>query len=193
MRSTQFRPHAIGVKTRRMLEVEARLGRTLEEDFQEYYVEKGWGQKKLANRWGATRAAIFGRGETTDIRCWVQVLKLPIRREREAAPKPRRAAPACELCGRSDVPLEGAHWIPGAEGGDATPSNILKLCPNCHKQLDLREDPTVTAQARAVLLARVARRFVESPRSTNREEQLRFVALCRTILEARSGTRMVRS
>jgi hypothetical protein len=62
--STQFRPHALGVKTSRMLEVEARLGRTLEEDFEDYYVEKGWGQKKLTKRWGVTRAAIFGRRET---------------------------------------------------------------------------------------------------------------------------------
>jgi hypothetical protein len=65
-RSTKSRPHSIGIKTPRMLEVEARLGRTLEDDFREYYVEKGWGQKRLSGRWGVTRAAIFGRGETTD-------------------------------------------------------------------------------------------------------------------------------
>jgi len=104
MKATQFRPHAVGVKTPRMLEVEARLGRTLEEDFQEYYVDKNWGQKRLSRRWQVTRAAIFGRGETTDLKCWVQVLQLPVRR---AAPHAQAASPnassacesaACRVC-----------------------------------------------------------------------------------------------
>lgn len=186
-RSTQFRPHAVGVKTPRMLEVEARLGRTLEEDFQEYYVEKGWGQKKLTKRWGVTRAAIFGRGETTDLKCWVQVLQLPIRRETApASAKEARQEPSCEICGVSGVPLEGAHWIAASKGGNASPSNIIKLCPNCHTQLDLSEDSKTTAHAQAVLLARVARRFIESPESFNREQQLQFVRLCKSIIERRN-------
>jgi len=80
-----------------MLEVEARLSRTLEEDFREYYVEKGWGQKRLSRRWGATRAAIFGRGATTDLKCWVQVLQLPIRRDvSSVSSNGPRPAPSCE-------------------------------------------------------------------------------------------------
>jgi hypothetical protein len=51
-RSTQFRGHTVGVKTPRMLKVEARIGRTLEVDFADYYVEQGWGQKRLSKRWG---------------------------------------------------------------------------------------------------------------------------------------------
>src|SRR2546423_4472663 len=185
-RSTQFRPHAVGVKTPRMLEVEARLGRTLEEDFQEYYVEKGWGQKRLSKRWGVTRAAIFGRGETTELKCWVQVLQLPIRQEMAPSQlNELKSLPSCELCGISGIPLEGAHWIAASKGGDATSSNIIKLCPNCHTQLDLSEDSKITAHARALLLARVARRFVESPESFNREKQLQFVELCRSIIERR--------
>lgn len=147
MRLAQFRPHAVGVKTARMLEVESRLGRTLEADFREFYVEKGWGQKKLAKRWGVTRPAIFGRGETT-VKCWVQVLGLPVRREaRAVSPKPAWPSPACEICGAKGV-LEGAHWIPAAKGGEATPSNVLKLCPNCHKQLDLRRASLAASSSR---------------------------------------------
>jgi 5-methylcytosine-specific restriction endonuclease McrA len=185
--STQFRPHIFGVKTPRMLEVEARLGRTLEVDFREYYVEKLWGQKKLTQRWGVTRAAIFGRGETTDLKCWVQVLSLPIRREASSASLTgAKAQLACEVCGLSDVPLEGAHWIAAAKGGNASPSNIIKLCPNCHTQLDLSEDSKTTAHAQAVLFARVARRFVDSTRSGNRDQQLAFVRLCKAIIERRN-------
>jgi len=186
MKATQFRPHAVGVKTPRMLEVEARLGRTLEEDFQEYYVDKNWGQKRLSRRWQVTRAAIFGRGETTDLKCWVQVLQLPVRR---AAPHAQAASPnassACEICGVSGVPLEGAHWIAASQGGESTSSNILKLCPNCHTQLDLSQDSTVTSAARAVLLTRVARRFAESSESLSRDRQLQFVEICRSILDRR--------
>jgi len=185
-RSTQFRPHSIGVKTPRMLEVEARLGRTLEEDFREYYVEKGWGQKKLTKRWGVTRAAIFGRGKTTDLKCWVQVLNLPIRQESPASENEAKSLPACEVCGVSGVPLEGAHWIAAAKGGNATSSNIIKLCPNCHTQLDMSQDSKVTAHARAVLLARVARQFIESRASFTRDHQLKFVQLCKSIIERRN-------
>ena len=186
-RSAQFRPHALGVKTPRMLEVETRLGRTLEEDLQEYYVEKGWGQKKLTKRWGVTRNAIFGRDQTVDLKCWVQVLRLPIRRETDlTSVKEIRQEPSCEICGVSSVPLEGAHWIAAAKGGILSPSNIIKLCPNCHTQLDLSEDSKTTSHAQAVLLVRVARRFIESPASFNREEQLEFVRLCKSILHRRN-------
>jgi hypothetical protein len=42
-----------------MPEVESRLGRTLEEDYQEYYAEIGWGLERIANmrskrRYGAS-------------------------------------------------------------------------------------------------------------------------------------------
>ena len=186
-RSTQFRPHAVGVKTPRMLEVEARLGRTLEEDFQEYYVEKGWGQKKLTKRWRVTRTAIFGRDQAEDLKCWVQVLQLPIRRETAlASANETRQKTSCEICGVSGVPLEGAHWIAASKGGDTSPTNIIKLCPNCHTQLDLSEDSKTTAHAQAVLLTRVARRFIESPEIFNREQQLQFVRLCNSILQRRN-------
>jgi hypothetical protein len=169
-----------------MLEVEARLGTTLEEDFHTYYIEKGWGQKKLSKRWGVSRATIFGQGQFIGRRAWVQLLNLPTRQGTPDSDAPLKPLPACEVCGLSGVPLEGAHWIPGAEGGDRTSDNIIKLCPNCHTKLDLSEDATVIAHARAVLLARVARRFVEGKSRSRRDAQLEFVEICRSIIEARN-------
>lgn len=32
--------------------------------------------------------------------------------------------------------MEAAHIKPKSEGGPETPSNILILCPNCHKEFD---------------------------------------------------------
>lgn len=186
--SVRFRPHAIGTKTPRMLEVEARLGRTLEEDFLEYYVEKGWGQKKLTKRWGVTRNAIFGRGGKDDRKYWVQVLQLPIRKDddldRDSEIEPdAKQQPSCEICGISGVPLEGAHWIAASKGGNTSSANIIRLCPNCHTQLDLSEDAKITTHAQAVLLTRVARQFVESNENFNRGQQLQFVQLCKSIIE----------
>ncbi len=182
-RITRFRPHVIGVKTARMLEVEALLGKTLEEDFREYYLEKSWGQKKLSNRWGVTRTAIFGRGMTTDLKSWVQVLGLPIRRESDLVEEKPIVLPSCEICDASGTPLEAAHWIAASKGGSKSPSNIIKLCPNCHTKLDLTDDPQILEQARAVLLTRVARRFTESRDSFRRDCQLEFVRLCKSIMD----------
>jgi hypothetical protein len=183
MRATQFKPHAAGVKTARMLEVEARLGRTLEEDFRERYVEQGWGQKRLAQHWRVTRTAIFGHGGAQDLKCWVQVLGLPKRNAGRAAAVPSRP-PTCEACGAVGVPLEGAHWIPAARGGPTGPTNIIKLCPNCHTRLDLAENVSIMATARGVLLARAAQNFVAEGNSSH-EARAAFVALCRAILERR--------
>jgi 5-methylcytosine-specific restriction endonuclease McrA len=169
-----------------MLEVEARLGRTLEEDFQEFYTEKGCGQKRIEKRWAVTRSAIFGRKKTNDLKCWVQVLQLPVRKgDQQSGLDKNRGKPSCEICGSSDVPLEGAHWIAASKGGNALASNIIKICPNCHTQLDISEDATTTSYAQAVLLTRVARMFTSSAMSFNRNNQLEFVKLCRNIIERR--------
>jgi hypothetical protein len=55
----RFKATPAGVKTAKMLQVESKLGRTLEEDFEKYYVQEQWGQKRLANRWGVKRELIF--------------------------------------------------------------------------------------------------------------------------------------
>ncbi|GAH66950.1 unnamed protein product, partial [marine sediment metagenome] len=43
----RFMPTPLGRKTPKMLEVEKKLGCSLEEDFYEYYVNKKWGKKSL--------------------------------------------------------------------------------------------------------------------------------------------------
>ena len=77
-KSTHFKRTPDGVKTSRMLEVEKRINATLEDDYRAHYLDGGWGQKRLANRWGMARGQIFGvlRGGR---RNWVQMLGLPIK------------------------------------------------------------------------------------------------------------------
>jgi len=122
-----------GKKTVRMFQAEAHLGRTLEEDYDDYYVTRGWGQKRLAGRWGVKRALVFELSPRSRRRRWVETLGLPVRRELDdhqvpAAPPP----PACEACSESSVPLERAHWWEAKDGGPALAFNIFLLCPNCH-------------------------------------------------------------
>src|SRR5215472_2196456 len=59
-----------------MLEVEAMIGTTLEDDYRTQYLYGDLGQKRLANRWGVGRPLIFGdlRGGR---RSWIQMLGLP--------------------------------------------------------------------------------------------------------------------
>jgi hypothetical protein len=76
----QFLPTPKGQKTPKMKEVERHLGRTLEEDFHEYHLEKGWGQKRIANRWGVPRNLIFSTSTRGGRRSWVTMLDLPVRR-----------------------------------------------------------------------------------------------------------------
>ena len=77
---TQFQQTPLGTKTARMLEVEKRLGVSLEDDYREHVVEKGWGQRRLANRWGVKRQTIFDTSVRGRKRSWVQMLGYPSRR-----------------------------------------------------------------------------------------------------------------
>jgi hypothetical protein len=52
MKTTQFKRTPDGVKTSRMLEVQKRIGATLEDDYKAKYLDGGWGQKRLADHWG---------------------------------------------------------------------------------------------------------------------------------------------
>jgi hypothetical protein len=108
-----------GQKTARMQAVETRLGRTLEEDYEEYYVQKGWGQIRLAKRWGVKRSTVFESNARGRRRSWVEMLNLPMRQVEEVAPLPSPALPACEACGETSVPLERAHWVEARHGGSS--------------------------------------------------------------------------
>jgi hypothetical protein len=57
-KTKQFLRIPKGEKTPKMLEVEKRLGRKLEDDYREYYIEKKWGQTKMANRWLVPKGVI---------------------------------------------------------------------------------------------------------------------------------------
>ena len=77
-KSTQFKRTPDGVKTKRMLEVEDKIGTTLEDDYRTQYLYGDLGQKRLANRWGVQRALIFSR-LPDGRRSWIQMLGLPKR------------------------------------------------------------------------------------------------------------------
>lgn len=42
----------------------------------------------------------------------------------------------CVYCGRTDKPLELAHFISRAQGGLGIPQNLVSLCGDCHKDYD---------------------------------------------------------
>jgi hypothetical protein len=183
-KQTQFKRIPEGSKTDRMLQVEKRIGRSLEEDYEEHYLSGHMGQKRLADRWGVARGQIFGvlRGGR---RNWVQMLGLRAR-DGTAHAMGRQKTPAkCEICGATEVPLEAAHWLPARDGGSTRLDNILKLCPNCHTRLDLMEHPPTIQRAREVLLLRAAEAFLATTAVRDEEKQRAFLSLCQRIMTAR--------
>jgi len=169
-----------GQKTARMLQLEAKLGRTLEEDYREFYIEKQWGQTRLASRWGMPRNTIFHSSKRNGSRCWVEMLNLPIRGGEDQAPAAPQPQPACEACHNDTVPLERAHWLEATNGGSRWKDNTLLLCPNCHTNLD-RGDPVLTEKLRAILLHRAASTALKNGHTA---EQL--LTTCRRIINARA-------
>jgi HNH endonuclease len=184
-KETQFKRTPPGAKTARMLEVEKRIGTTLEKDYKAQYLEGSLGQKRLATRWGVARGQIFGslRGNR---RNWVQMLGLPSKAGNTKEKQSRTVSKGCEICSAPDTVLEKAHWISAREGGSAHAENILKLCPNCHKRLDQLSDPSTVNRAREIILLRAAEVLLQSTPSRDIDMQRRFLALCRSVIECRS-------
>ncbi len=176
-----FKRTPAGQKTDLMLKVEARIGRTLEEDFREYYLEKGWGQMRLAHRWGVKRDTIFQSNTRSRMRSWVQMLNLPVRRLQEPTHVSQSTRQKCEVCVDSSVPLERAHFVPARDGGSSLSENIVLLCPNCHTKLDNLGDPDTTERVRAVLLHRTAMRVLGIKGYTPEQ----FLITCERIINAR--------
>lgn len=168
-----------GVKTEKMLSVEKKLGRTLEEDFQEYYVGKGWGQKRLANRWGVARGLIFSSYPARK-RCWVKMLNLNVRRD-ESKTEKISLGPKCEICQTSGLTLDNAHWVDASFGGSSKSHNILKICPNCHRFLDQGNKSTIE-RARKLLLLREAKKLIENTKD-EKVLQNKLLLLCKAIIE----------
>ena len=170
-----------GEKTSKMREVEKRIGRTLEEDFQEYYVLKGWGCRRLAKRWGVDRNTVFVNRKRNGFRSWVEALGLPTRRESSSNDRSQTSATAsCDVCNASDVGLDDAHWVAARDGGTKKSYNILKLCPSCHRKLD-RGDAATIGLCREKLLFREVKKTIENNSAT--PERLRN--LVETILHRR--------
>lgn len=175
-----------GQKTPKMIEVERRLGRTLEEDFREYHIEKGWGQMRIASRWGVDRNLIFVTNTRGRRRSWVEMLNLPVRRLDKQANQHIREPDqtlTCEVCGEFKQYLDRAHWISATDGGGRQSFNILRLCPNCHRKLD-RDDPTTTERAKEILLFREAKRVVETSRDSS-AKQKELLKICEAIITRR--------
>jgi hypothetical protein len=179
---TQFKPIPDGVKTPKMLEVERRIGATLEHDYSVYYLHGTIGQKRLANRWGVPRALIFGplAGRR---RSWTQRLCLAKKQKPSAPDRRENAARGCEICRNTHVPPESAHWIAKRDGGTSTPFNILKLCPNCHTLLH-HGDENTTRRACEILVWRAAESFVSRPERGAQVEQ-QFLEICTSVMRSR--------
>ena len=181
----QFLSTPEGQKTPKMLEVEKKLGQTLEDDFQEYYVEKQWGQKRLAQRWGVKKNQIFSTSMRGGRRCWAQMLNLPVRRLDSEEPEHRssylKPLRGCEICGVADLPLDDAHWVPASNGGSDQPHNILHLCPNCHRRLDTG-NTEIESKAKSVLLFREVNKLLMSPLDDS-EKKSKLVELAIAIIE----------
>jgi 5-methylcytosine-specific restriction endonuclease McrA len=170
-----------------MREVEKRIGATLEDDYKAYYLDAGWGHKRIANRWGVSRGQIFG-SHRDGRRNWVQMLSLPPKRDAAEKKPPRRSSKGCEICGVDDTGLERAHWIPARNGGSARSDNILKLCPNCHNRLDKLADPETVRRGREIILLRAAEALLGSSSSRDENMQRQFLALCTNVIGARGPT-----
>jgi 5-methylcytosine-specific restriction endonuclease McrA len=186
-RASIFQRTPEGQKTPKMLDVERRLGRTLEEDFREYYLWKGWGQIRLSKRWGVQRKTVFCSSARNGFRCWAEILNLAVRGTDEQVSVNSTGSernPTCEVCEEFETHLDRAHWISSEEGGGTQGFNTLRLCPNCHRKLD-RDDPVTTERAREILLLREAKRIIETERDTA-TKQKDLVRVCRAIITRRT-------
>ena len=187
---TQFVRTPKGQKTPKMLEVEQMLGRTLEEDFREYHLEKGWGQKRLAYRWGVKKNLIFCSNPRTRNRCWAEILNLPVRRiEAESVRLNQKVVPKqnavskrkCEACNEPGTHFDRAHWISAASGGSAQRFNILRLCPNCHRKLD-RDDAATIERCKESLLYREVKRILDDGTDSH-SNRMELVRVCEAIIK----------
>ena len=177
----RFKPTPEGVKTPKMLEVEKMIGSSLEKDFEEYHIKKGWGQHRLAKRWGVSRSLIFSTTMRGGRRSWVEMLKLNTRRIVGNAPAKPQPKLVCELCNAPESSLDRAHWVSHRDGGSASAYNILNLCPNCHRRLD-RDDEKTKSTCREILLFRESRRIIEGS-GGHEAKRRKLVDMAKAILE----------
>ncbi len=187
-RTGRFQKTPNGQKTARMLTVEEHLGRTLEEDYRDFYVEKDWGQAKIAQRWGVPRGLIFYSNPRLRSRSWVEQLNLPKHGPPNSPPtsSPPATSPSrrrCECCGDDKFIPERAHWIARKDGGSTQRFNIILLCPNHHQALD-RDDPATIEAVKEILLFREAKRIIQTgPDGVAKRKEV--LTVCQAIINRR--------
>lgn len=177
----QFKPIPQGQKTPLMLEVEKRIGRTIEEEYQNLYIEQDWSQRDLAEKWNVKRSTIFAPHKRTGRRSWVKILRLPTKNDGTRGTNQISASTfstylhiqkQCECCNTPfDFP-DRAHWIPASAGGSTSSNNILKLCPNCHRLLDRGQNQDIIERCKKILFCREIRKAIEQGSSDEELYQL---------------------
>jgi len=177
-KTKQFLRIPKGQKTPKMLEVEERLGRSLEDDYREHYIKGKWGQTKIANKWQVPKGSIFFGNRRTNTPPWTERLGLPVRGQKQtvAPAVARQNRNRCEICGTDNVIAVRAHWIANRDGGSKQRFNIIRLCPNHHQLLDAG-DPETTESSKQILLFRETKRIIETgPDSLEKQKELARVS-----------------
>jgi 5-methylcytosine-specific restriction endonuclease McrA len=152
--SGKFKKFEKGEKTPKMLEVEKDLGQTIQEDYNDFYIKQGKGQKALAKRWGVTRLQIFGNAKRQG---WIDILGL---KKREGSTTIKRAKKeCCAICKAHDVTIQSAHWIENSKHGPAYAWNLIGLCPNCHDKLDKQKEKEITESCRKLIIHKIGEYF----------------------------------
>lgn len=71
-------------------------------------------------------------GECTAETCRGKITQLAHNSGKYTDSKERR----CVYCGRTDKPIELAHYISRTQGGKGVPQNLISLCIDCHRSFD---------------------------------------------------------
>lgn len=181
----RFLPVEKGKKPPKMLYMEKVLGVKFEEDYKINYLESDNGQKVFARKWNVNKNLIFGNNLRGGRRSWIQILSLKKKKQLDSSigSITKVTKEACELCGKTDISFDKAHWIENKFNGSTKSENILNLCPNCHRRID-RGDLTLIEKARETLLFRVVTKILKNKVTSVTPKKL--VSVCRDILSARS-------
>lgn len=175
-------PLAKGERPPKMKEMENKLCLKFEDDYKKQYLSGKMGQLRFAKRWGTTKGMIFGHGPAAKRNCWIIQLKLK-KRNTNNSPKnnSKNKKVICEICGIDNVTLDKAHWIDNAKGGPRHQWNILNLCPNCHRKVDIdRDSKTINAMEKAILSKAV--KFLYEKENQKKNYRDKLLKICKAII-----------
>lgn len=167
-----FKKTPEGIKTKKMIAVEIDLGRTLQEDYMDFYFNGEHGQRALAQRWGVKRTTIFQDEPEKSRTSWVTMLRLPRKIENTPSPVVKKG---CEIC--NETPIEKAHWIDEAKRGGRQFYNIIDLCPTHHKKLEREHDEVTYTKAETILFYRSMKKlFLKHKHSEHEKREILRIA-----------------